>query len=137
MLAGKVPRKVMEFFRTNLLLDLPKSAEDIRPIGIGTMLRKVSAQFIDRFAKKHFNRKHFKNFQYGSKKGGMEQIIHQVNTLRSRFPRWDIFSMDAENAFNRANRFIGLTEMLVHCPKAFSFMNEIYFFQSNQFFFKG
>ncbi len=67
----------------------------------------------------------------------MEQIIHQINALRSAHPDWDCWSMDADNAFNRVNKYEGLREMLVHAPKAFTFMKEMYFHQSNQFYFSG
>jgi hypothetical protein len=134
-LKGELPSGIRSFFSSNLLLALPKSANDIRPIGIGTLLRKVTSKFVENAARDEVNGKIFEKFQHALRRGGMEEIIHSINLFRSKHPKWDVFGLDADNSFNSANKFIGLSQVLRRFPKAFSFVHQMYFHQSNQFFF--
>ena len=112
MLTGDLPEETNHFFASNLLIALPKSIDDIRPIGIGTMLRKIAAQFIANDARGAFNNEHFKLYQLALKPGGMEEIVHALQLLLSKHPYFDVASLDASNAFNRANKYVGLMQIL-------------------------
>ncbi len=135
LLAGLVPDSVCAFFRTNLLLALPKSNSDVRPIGVGTMLRKVASKLVFRESWQ-FNKEHFKKYQLALQPAGMEEVIHMLNTSRSIHPDWDLFSIDAENAFNSANKFKGLGETHDKFPKAFPLLKQMYLDGASQFVYR-
>ncbi len=54
--------------------------------------------------------------------------------LRSNHPDWDFFKIDADNAFNRANRFSGLLDIMEKFPAASNFLNQMYLNDSHQIF---
>ncbi len=99
------------------------------------MYRKLSAKAIDQYMRKEMNNTFFKDFQYAFKKSGMEKIVHTINYFHSCHPDWDFASLDARNAFNESNKYIGLSTILDKFPKAFNFMKSIYLQDSNQFYF--
>lgn len=138
LLAGCFPEEVSIYLRSNLLLALPKSTSDIRPIGSGCLLRKIVSKVIFRATNREFNKKHFGDLQRALQPAGMERILHEVELLRSHFPHWDTFTIDAENAFNYANRHKGLMQIKEHFPKALPFLKTMYSHVSCQFaFFEG
>ena len=134
MLKGGFPEEINTFLATNLLIALPKTIDDIsRPIGIGTMLRKVASKFVERAARQKLGQNYFKSFQLALKRGGMEELIHALNLDLSKDCSLDLASLDAANAFNSANKNIALIQILKHFPKGFRLINSMYFHQSNQF----
>jgi hypothetical protein len=137
MLAGKLPGDVNLFYSSNLLIALPKSKVDVRPIGIQTMLRKISSRFLEQEARISFNQEHFNRFQFAMKPGGMEEIIHALNLSLARYPNYDLLSLDATNAFCSVNKYVGLLQILEKFPKAFPLLQQMYMEQSNQFYFGG
>lgn len=68
----------------------------------------------------------------------MESILHQGELLRSAFPHWDTYMIDADNAFHSADRFKGLEQIREHFPQAFPFLKAMYLHDACQFvFFDG
>jgi len=84
---------------------------------------------------KSFNQLHFGKVQLGMTEAGCEKIIHHFRVYSESFPEHDMFFADADNAFNRASRFIGLTELKTHFPHIFPFIKNIYGSLSNGWFF--
>ena len=135
VLSGSMPWEVSACVRSNLLLALPKSKEDIRPIGVGLMVRKIVSKLLFKETI-GFNRTHFRDYQYALKSSGMEEVVHSINLARSVNPDWDTFSIDADNAFNSANKMVGLKEIYNGFPKAFPLVRQMYLGDSQQFFIK-
>lgn len=135
VLSGSMPSTVSCFVRSNLLLALPKSNVDIRPIGVGLLMRKVASKLLFQQTVQ-FNKVYFNDFQYALRSSGMEEVVHSINLARSIHPEWDTFSIDADNAFNSANKLVGLSGIFEHFPKAFPLVRSMYLETSNQFFFK-
>jgi hypothetical protein len=133
VLQGLVPVRVATAFRSNLLLALPKSETDIRPIGIGILLRKVAskAAFKETIG---FNKTYFQHFQFALRPAGMEEVVHSFNAAKSLHPDWDMFCIDADNAFNSANKFTGMSEVYSNFPKVFDYIRLVYLYQANQFY---
>eukprot|EP01031_Cornospumella_fuschlensis_P030346 gene30346-36667_t len=44
LLSDKAPAEVGEFLRGNILIALPKGADDVRPVGMGSVLRKIASK---------------------------------------------------------------------------------------------
>ncbi len=90
MLQGKLPEGAACFFRTNYLIALPKNETDIRPIGMGTLMRKITSKFVDQAATRLYNDNHFAPLQLGLKRAGMEEIIHRINLFTSNHNDYDM-----------------------------------------------
>jgi len=57
---------------------------------------------------------------------GTENIIHSLRLRHELHPEEDIFTPDADNAFNTASRAVGLHEVQRHFPGALSFLSQMY-----------
>lgn len=132
ILAGQIPPGAATYLRSNLLIALPKSKTDIRPIGMGSLYRKVASKVIFKAAL-NFNREKFGDFQYAFRSSGMEVILHEFELLKYAKPEWDIFTIDADNAFNNADRIKGLCEVRDNFPQAFPFLRSMYLYDSCQY----
>ena len=101
--------------KLKMLLALNKPNDDVRPIGIGCSWRKlVSCCLIRHYC------------QFGNASNGIETVIHNIKRKMCAKPEWDIFAMDAENAFNLVNRLCGLEQVMIHCPGALPFIRAMY-----------
>ena len=134
ILNGDIPESVACVIRDNELIAIPKSDSDIRPIGIGSTIRKV-ASMVAFNRLREFNKKYFSKFQYGSNKNGGERIIHDIRFRRDQHPSHDFYAIDGVNAFNNANRLIGLQQVLSKTPQVFAFVREMYLSSSNGWYY--
>jgi hypothetical protein len=67
---------------------IPKGPTDVRPIGIGSTIRKIAS--IAAFQRlMEFNHSHFNTLQFGLQSNGIEKVVHSVNWHRSVHPDWD------------------------------------------------
>jgi hypothetical protein len=131
---GLFPIEVAAALRDNELIALLKSVDDVRPIGIGYTLRKLTASIWFKELSK-FNEEHFKLFQAGLRPNGTEFIIHSINQSLEQHPDYDLYTIDADNAFNRSNRIIGLQQVMKFCPGLLPFMRSMYLYKSNGWFY--
>ena len=67
----------------------------------------------------------------GLKSNGVEAIIHYLNLSVEDHPEYDLYTIDADNAFNRSNRILGLQEVMKHCPSVFPFVRSMYLCRSS------
>ena len=135
LLAGEVPTAVLPAFRDNHLLGIPKSDHDLRPIGMGSVYRKIAASIGFKRAAAEFNTKHFNTKQLALTQGGCEQIVHAFQVHMDDHPDHDLFCIDADNAFNSANRYMTLLETLQNFAGLYPFMRDMYKDPSNGFVF--
>ena len=131
---GKVPDMVAKQLHDNELMALPKNnTGDVRPIGIGSTYRKLASICV--FNKiQDFNALHFDKFQYGLKSNGIEDIVHSINRSMRENPSWDMYAIDADNAFNRANRVFGLQQVQKFALGLLPFLRQMYMDTSNGWF---
>ena len=135
----KAPISVYHFLRDNELCAIPKGDTDVRPIGMGNSIRKICSTLFLTFVNTRaengsFNDLHFGKVQLGMAEGGCEKIIHSVRTHAQLYPDKDFFFSDADNAFNRISRNVGLAEVKKHFPFFFPFISQIYGKDSNGWF---
>jgi hypothetical protein len=129
-----VPVDIYDYLRTNNLVALPKKDGSVRPIGMGSVWRKIlSSQLLsETFAHSihyhamSFNDGHFNNLQFGVDKRGCEKIIHSFNHHVEAHPDQDTLFADASNAFNSLSRQKGLEETFKFFPDHMPFLREIY-----------
>jgi hypothetical protein len=132
LIAGEVPRRVLPAFRDNVLCPLPKGEQDIRPIGMGALYRKIGSKILEEEAKS-FSAGHFGDVQDAMKPDAIANIVHAFNFRMQEHPEQTVWLMDAENAFNRGNRYLFLHETLEHCKFMFPFMRDMYHDESQGF----
>ena len=81
MLRGLEPQELCSVFRDNEIMAMPKGQSDVRPVGIGCTLRKLSS--IAAFQRlMEFNYSHFDSLQFGLRSNGLETIVHSINWHR-------------------------------------------------------
>ena len=133
LLAGEIPEQVLPAYRDNVLSALPKgSADDIRPIGMGGLYRKIAGK-IAKNASDAFNRKYFGALQDALKEDAIANIVHAFNLHMQKRPGDDVWLIDADNAFNSGNRYLALHEILKNCPSQFPFLRAMYKGKSHGF----
>ncbi len=131
---GKEPPDVATVLSSNEMFAAPKSGDDVRPIGIGTTLRKLAAKALLNASQANFNATHFKDLQLALKKNGMEEIIHMFAETMERDPTLDVFCADGDNAFNAANRIRGLREVKENFPAALAYAKDMYLEESTAWY---
>lgn len=137
LLSAKVPKHVLPAIRDTHLCALPKSQDDVRPIGMGGVLRKIASKVC--FLRALSTTKSlFGEVQLALVKGGTEFIVHSFQ--RSFDDSYDngsldIFAMDGDNSFNRASRWKALSEIREKCPSVFPFIRSMYADPSHGFYF--
>ena len=131
---GQEPDAISDIIRDNELIALPKGESDIRPIGIGFTIRKITSMIAFRRLK-DFNLRHFGSSQFALARNGCENVIHSLVSAKAENPTWDMLCLDADNAFNRANRIKGLLEVHKHAPEMLPFLKEMYFCISRGWYF--
>jgi len=88
----------------------PKKNVDVRPIGIGSTLRKLAAKALLNLSQS------VGDLQLALKRNGREDIVHMFAQKMEEDPSLDIFCADGDNAFNAANRILGLKQVKDHFP---------------------
>ena len=146
---GEAPNMIYEFLHDNQLIPVSKpDSSDVRPVGMGFVLRKLTSIFILRYTSHAtsaihtlegedipFNDDHFNGLQYGLKKIGTEKIIHSCRAHQELNPDQDCYLMDAENGFNNSSRVVMLQEVKKHFPALLPFISRMYGTDSIGFFF--
>jgi hypothetical protein len=138
----KAPSTVYNFLRDNEIKAIPKGDDDVRPIGLGGVIRKLCSIFCLEVTTLHmsngisFNDNHFNDLQFGvDRKQGCEKIIHSFRYSNDDHPEKDVFCMDAANAYNTANRLFGLNEVKKHLPTLLPFLRSMYGTNSQGWFY--
>lgn len=133
LISGDIPTAVIPMFRDIDLIAVPKSGNDIRPIGVNNLDRKI-AGFAVNAAAKEFSVNHFHGLQYCMEKNGCEKIIHTFRASMELRPEFDCFFMDGENAFNNLIRATALKEIRDHFPAILPYALSIYGSSSKAWF---
>ncbi|MEY4350407.1 MAG: hypothetical protein RL078_454, partial [Bacteroidota bacterium] len=133
-----VPSDVYKFLRLNKLVAIPKPDDSIRPIGMGSIFRKLCSSIIFTqtfsshadFDGNPFNESYFKNLQYGVDERGCEKILLCFQQYLQLHPDHDLLCCDARNAFNSLSRLKGLEETFKYFKDLIPFMNKMYLEES-------
>ena len=124
-----LPTSVVPMFSDLESVALPKNDDDIRPVGLQVIYRKIAGTICQNKTYQ-FNKEHFEQLQYCTTKLGTEIISHAFRLVLEEKPELDVFAMDGDNAFNRMNRMRGLFEIRKHFPAILPFLRMVYGSQS-------
>ena len=98
------PKQAITLLSASRLVALPKGVNDVRPIAIGEVLRRITAKAICSEKQTDFQ-SFFCPIQHGvATEGGVETIVHHVQALIEQHPEWVILKSDVKNAFNSISR---------------------------------
>jgi hypothetical protein len=122
------------FLRLNNLVALMKDDKSTRPIGMGSIYRKICSSIMlaytfqghPAFGGESFNQHHFANLQFGLDSKGTEKIIHFFDLFAELNPEYDQFFADGSNAFNSVSRLLGIEEAHTFFPQFTPFLMKIY-----------
>jgi len=139
ILDNNVPNSIFSVLRDNELCGPPKKGGlDVRPIGMGTYLRKLCSIIFLRHTQSFsnvnvteegpttHNKIFFKDIQLGMDSKGCEIAIHSFRSSLESSPYRDHFFADADNAFNRASRVEALHTVAKTWPIIIPFLRNIY-----------
>jgi hypothetical protein len=124
----------MDYYGDCELLGIPKTVSDNRPIGKGSVFRKLGSNIIkeDNIS---FNATYFADLQFGFEKSGMDKIIHVFRAFFHYNNDFDKFAMDGINAFNSCARLRMLYEIAKNRPRAYPHCKAMYGRESNMWIF--
>ena len=98
------------------LIPLDNGEGAVRPIGVGEVIRRISAKCVMSFAKKDVVEASGSLQLCAGQKSGSEAAIHAMNTLFEADDIDAVLLIDASNAFNALNRTVALHNIRVLCP---------------------
>ncbi len=126
----EVPSNYMTEFLAGRLIPLDKdpgsSTPDIRPIGIGEVLRRIAAKAVTRFLKTDIQIAAGSLQTCSGTQSGIEAAIHAMKMLFDEEDCEAVLLIDAKNAFNSLNRGVALHTIRELCPSFHTFLTNCY-----------
>ena len=117
--SGSLPEEAISLFSASRLVALTKGFDDVRPIAIGEVFRRITAKVICSEKQPEFH-SFFCPIQHGvATEGGVELIVHQAQALIEQHPDWVILKSDIKNAFNSISRQHMLQKVCSHFPDVY------------------
>ena len=126
----KVNEEVLRPYNACRLIPLDKNP-GVRPIGVGEIIRRISARVILKCISNDLKALGGNNQLCLGQKSGIEHAIH---SLREKFEHDDSEAMlliDAKNAFNSLNRSLALQNIELICPSIVTALRNSYDSPSN------
>ena len=131
VLRGDLDEETKDFIMTNNMVTLYKdsSREDIRPIAISTLHRRLASIIVLDNLQKEIDTT-FDQFYFGGRRAGSETMVHSIHALAEQFsesnePHW-IMHLDAKNAYGLANREVILRGFHENFGKAYQYAKMCY-----------
>ena len=111
-----VPVSIARLLSSARLIALPKASGDVRPIAIGEVSRRITANCICAQMKSEFSN-FFSLLQHGvSTEGGTDLLLHHIQLLLEANNDWIVLKTDAKNAFNSIHRSHLLQQVMKSFP---------------------
>jgi hypothetical protein len=115
----------LEAFLANRLIPLDK-CPGLRPIGIGEIPRRIIGKTIIRFLRTDIQQASGPLQVCAGLENGCESAIHSMIKLFGDDESDAVLLIDADNAFNRLNRAVALSNMQIICPSLAIFSRNCY-----------
>jgi hypothetical protein len=126
MLLGNVCQDVTPVLYGANLIALTKKDGGVRPIAVGSTLRRLAAKICVRLTREKFQNL-FEPVQVGfGTRGGCEAAVHAVRTFVQDDQNGILLKLDVKNAFNSVNRDTLLNEVKLHVPEIYNFLLQCY-----------
>lgn len=124
---ARIPDEVKVIFRTFDIIALPKNDNDVRPIGLQMLLKKIAMSVVmSHKTMYNFNLNYFKHSQACLTPRGAETIAINFRASLEIDPSLDSFFFDGDNGFNKLNRSQCLWQVFSRFPFIFPLINMIY-----------
>jgi hypothetical protein len=119
LLSGNLPSQISRCFKESQVVVIPKGEDDIRPINIMGFIRQIAEKAAMNWVRSKFSTsEYFGLTQFALKKCGTEHIIHEFQIqVEKDIQNMDVFTMDADNAFNKVNRVQGIYQIMNDFPE--------------------
>ena len=130
---AQVPPSIAPIFKDIELLALPKGEEDIRPIGLQLILKKIACAICLKRTN-IFNKEHFKSLQYCMSPLGVDSVSLFIRAILESNPEMDLWAKDGDNGFGRLSRISGLYQTKEHFPEILPILRMIYGTSSNAWY---
>jgi hypothetical protein len=134
IIQARIPENIICIFQDHTLIALPKPNNDIRPIGLQLVLKKIACKVALK-ATKTFNTAHFTGLQYCLQEFGTEKVSLFFRAAQQSLPSNDFWSLDGDNGFGRISRVVGLFQTKQLFPKLLPLLKMIYGTSSNAWYF--
>ena len=122
---AQVPPNIVPIFKDIELLALPKGEEDIRPIGLQLILKKIACAICLKRTNE-FNKDYFKSLQYCMSPLGVESVSLFIRAMLESNPEMDLWAKDGDNGFGRLSRISGLFQTKRKFPEMLPILRMIY-----------
>lgn len=94
--SGSPPKQAISLLSASHLVALPKGLDDVHPIAIEEVFRRITAKAICLEEKSYFQSS-FCPIQHGvATEGGVEVIVHHVQALTEQYPDWVVLKSDVK-----------------------------------------
>jgi len=135
IIQAQVPANIKCIFQDHTLIALPKPNNDIRPIGLQLVLKKIACKVALKATKK-FNVAYFDDgLQYCLDRFGTESVSLFFRAAQQSMPSNDFWSLDGDNGFGRISRVVGLFQTKKKFPWLLPLLKMIYGNPSNAWYF--
>ncbi|XP_062499650.1 uncharacterized protein LOC134176971 [Corticium candelabrum] len=125
-LLGDVPPNVVPLLSASKLIAIPKHGNDVRPIAVGEVFRRLTAKTICQQKSPEFA-SYFSPIQHGiATPGGAELLTHHIQILLEQNPDWSILKTDVRNAFNSVSRERLLQQIAKDFPDIYPHVKQLY-----------
>ncbi len=126
----EIPSKYLTEFLAGRLIPLDKDPgsliPDIRPIGIGEVLRRISAKAVTKILRSDIQIAAGSLQTCSGTESGIEAAVHAMKTVFDEDECEAVLLIDAKNAFNTLNRKVALNNIRELCPAFHAFLNNCY-----------
>ena len=126
----QLPSEYLTEFLAGRLIPLDKDPgsenPEIRPIGIGEVLRRIASKTVTRFLKNDIQLSAGALQTCSGTEFGIEAAIHAMKEHYDQEECEAVLLIDAKNAFNSLNRQVALHTIRERCPAFHSFLNNCY-----------
>ena len=126
----QLPSEYLTEFLAGRLIPLDKDPgsenPEIRPIGIGEVLRRIASKTVTRFLKNDIQLAAGALQTCSGTESGIEAAIHAMKEHFDQEECEAVLLIDAKNAFNSLNRQVALHTIRERCPAFHSFLKNCY-----------
>ena len=126
----QIPSQYLTEFLAGRLIPLDKDpgseSPEIRPIGIGEVLRRIASNAVTRFLKNDIQLAAGALQTCSGTESGIEAAIHAMKAHYEEEECEAVLLIDAKNAFNSLNRQVALHSIRERCPAFHCFLKNCY-----------
>ena len=122
----RIPAAHLQAFVAGRLIPLEKGESDVRPIGIGEVLRRIISSATVTLLKPDLISVTAPLQTCAGLRGGIEAAIHAMRRMFEDEETEAILLVDASNAFNALNRKAALHNVQYICPELSTFLHNLY-----------